>query len=257
MYPRLTRLLDKFFETFGVSTHGKNMQMRFQMYLCILNMAVSIVPIITYFNISDDLHITFWMGEAPQYVALLTPICFFALNLGVTFFSVCGKKINTKSAQIGCFSLFLFLGGTLTIAGAYVLQTSYAVANELMHECGTTVLTQTIDYEWTRLTQFHAECEARMGKPVPIVRCPGYTRTFPNRVYINYIETVENDFNCVGFCQFWSKPLFNEDAEPGKRCATEIGKSVLMKGQTVAIPSIGYGVVIFTAGICLMGYDHL
>lgn len=215
----------------------------------------SIYPIICYFVYSNNIHVLFWMGTAPQYANLSVPVSLSFLNLGVT--GVSQLKLETKRAQRVCFTLFVMLGCINFGAGLWVLIEAGRVSEDLIHQCGSTTLTARIEAEWQRLSQFYSACQVAAGKMIYIQECPGFAATFPNRVYVNYIEDVEIDYNCVGFCQFWAQPVFNLDADRGLRCATALGEEMKSVGNMIGLPTLLIGAIIVTWGICLALYDHL
>lgn len=249
----VTRILDKIFTILNLKVHKTTFKL--QMIICFINLAFSITPIILYFVYSNNIHVMFWMGEAPQWANLSVPMSLCCLNVGVNVVS--GMKLETKRAQRVCFVLFCCLGAVNMGAGAWVILEATRVSEDLIHQCGSTTLTARIEAEWQRLSAFYAACQVNAGKMIYIQECPGFATTFPNRVYVNYIEDVEIDYSCVGFCQFWAQPLFNLDSDRGLRCATALGEEMKSIGNTVGVPTLVIGGVIVMWGICLALYDHL
>eukprot|EP00747_Dinoflagellata_sp_TGD_P164194 gnl/TRDRNA2_/TRDRNA2_183769_c0_seq1.p1 gnl/TRDRNA2_/TRDRNA2_183769_c0~~gnl/TRDRNA2_/TRDRNA2_183769_c0_seq1.p1 ORF type:complete len:255 (+),score=50.21 gnl/TRDRNA2_/TRDRNA2_183769_c0_seq1:244-1008(+) len=250
----INKIFDFFFDQVGFGAH--NNQCYFQLFICFLNLMFSVYPIIMYFTLADDIHIAFWLGPIPQYVNLLVPVVLLFLNIGVNFFSC--VTLSPKSAKVSCFMLFLILGGVLMGAGGYVHMQTGGVAGDLIDECGTTPMTAKMEAEWAKVTKFYERCMAMLGRqPDFIQQCPGFSMAFPNRVLIDYMEEVELDFACAGFCQFWARPLFNMDADRGLRCSTALGNHVTAQGSAVAVPTMGIGLGIVGLGVCLAGYDNL
>jgi hypothetical protein len=249
----VTRVLDALFTQLNLNAQKNTTWL--QMFLCILNLVFSVYPLIMYFVYSNNIHVLFWMGMAPTYANLSVPFSLCLLNLGVTVIST--LRLQTKVSQKLCFILFLVLGSVNIGSGAWVLIEAARVEQDLIHECGSTTLTARIEAEWQRLSTFHAACQATTGKTLYIQECPNFAATFPNRVYVNYIEDVELDYACVGFCQFWAAPLFNLDADRGLRCATALGEDMNSVGNKIGIPTMITGLAIGTWGVCLLLYDHL
>lgn len=241
-----------FNEILGFGAHDNVYQ--FQGFLCLMNILLSSWPILCYFIYSTDFHVVFWLGPVPQYVNLMVPVCLLCLNLGVNYFGFFNKSM-AHTARLSCFLLFLIIGSVLLGAGLYVVTIAEQAANELIAECGQTTLTAKLDGEWARLNAFYDACDPTRKKE--ITQCPGFSETFPNRVYINYLEQLEYEFQCVGFCQFWAKPIFSEDAELGKRCASTLGKHVGAVSAMVGFPTAIQGAAMILIGICLSGYEHL
>lgn len=249
----VTRILDKIFDVLNLRVHNGTFYL--QSFICFVNLAFSIMPIVLYFIYSNNIHVMFWLGEAPQYANLSVPISLTFLNMGVSVVS--NMKLETKRAQRVCFFLFVVLGCVNMGAGAYVVIEANRVSEDLIHQCGSTTLTARIEAEWQRLSQFYSTCQVNAGKMIYIQECPGFAKTFPNRVYVNYIEDVEIDYSCVGFCQFWAQPLFNLDADRGLRCATALGEQMNSVGRMIGMPTLIIGLTIVSWGVCLALYDHL
>jgi len=248
----VTTICDAVFNSVGFGAHENVLQ--FQGFLCLLNILLSSWPLICYFVYSTDFHVVFWLGPVPQYVNLMVPLCMLTLNIGVNYFGFWHKAM-ANTARVSCFLLFFIVGAALLGAGLYVVTIAEAKAHELTSKCGETPITAKLDGEWARLNAFYEACDPSRQKE--ITQCPGYSDTFPNRVYVNYLESLEYEFQCVGFCQFWAKPIFSDDAELGKRCASILGKHVGAVSGMVGFPTAIQGAIMITIGICLSGYDHL
>lgn len=249
----VTRILDKVFTCLDL--RAQEGMFRVQVFICLVNILFSIVPIILYFVYSNNIHVMFWMGSAPQYANLTMPLSLVFLNLGVNF--VTQLRLKGVAAQRTCFILFVMLGCVNMGAGLWVLLEARRVSEDLIGQCGSTTLTARIEAEWQRLSAFYASCQVNAGKMIYIQECPGFAATFPNRVYVNYIEDVEIDYSCVGFCQFWAQPIFNLDSDRGLRCATALGNEMKSVGNIIGMPTLLIGAMIVTWGICLALYDHL
>jgi hypothetical protein len=242
---------DLFFNYLGFGAHTQYYQ--FQLFLCLLNVALSAWPLMCYALYTSDVHIVFWIGEIPQYVNLMVPLCLVTLNIGVNYFSL--VKSSASSARIGCFMLFVTIGALMLGMGLYVAMIATESSAELTEQCGKTPLTAKVEGEWQRLNKFYEECDPKRKKVV--TQCPGFSKEFPNRVFVNYLESLEYEYDCVGFCKFWAKPIFNEGAEMGNRCASAIGEHVGTIEFTVGTPTAMVGAGLLYIGLMLAGYDHL
>lgn len=246
------RICDAFFNKMDFGAH-KN-QLQFQMFLCLVNIMQSVWPILCYLMYTSDIHIVFWLGPTPQYINLGVPVCGIILNVMVTFFRF-APGMRAQDAKVGCFSVFLILGAALIGAGAYVYSHTEQKRSELLHTCGETPMTARLDSEWKKLNTFYSACSPDRSKP--IVACPGFTDEFPNRVFVNYLESLEIEFECTGFCRFWAKPIFNEQAEPGLRCATALAHHIEPVAMSVGMMTMLQGAILLTIGLMLADYDHL
>mmetsp|Transcript_114979 Transcript_114979/g.199357 ORF Transcript_114979/g.199357 Transcript_114979/m.199357 type:complete len:258 (-) Transcript_114979:114-887(-) len=249
----VTRLLDSIFSCLGFGAHHNPARM--QLLICLLNIIFSIVPIIMYIWVSVNIHVIFWLGMAPQYANICVPIALSFLNMGTIAIKYLQPK--AEASRISCFLIFLTLGSVMLGVGLYVQILAYNVAEDLIHRCGASTLSAQLESEWQRLNAFYQQCYVMQGKLELIEQCPGFAEAFPNRVFANYIEDIEYDYNCVGFCQFWAQPLFNMDADRNRRCATEIGEEMEWIGNTVGMPTMLVGLMVVLVGACLALYDHL
>jgi len=249
----VTKFLDAVFTFLNLKAQDSLVFLQF--FICFINLAFSIFPIVMYFVNSNNIHVMFWLGSAPSYANLSVPASLCSLNIGVNLVS--HLKLDTKPSQRLCFALFLVLGSFNMASGANVLMEASRVSDDLIHQCGSTTLTARIEAEWQRLSQFYTSCQYNIGKQIFIQECPGFVAAFPNRVYVNYIEDIELDYACVGFCQFWARPLFNLESDRGLRCASALGEEMISVGSLVGYPTMGIGAIIVIWGICLLQYEHL
>lgn len=243
---------DTFFTRMDFGAHRN--QGQFQAFLCLVNIVQSIWPILCYFMYTSDIHTVFWLGPTPQYVNLGVPCCGIILNLMVTFFRF-APGMKAEDARIGCFSVFIALGSLLMGAGFWVFTLTEQKRVELLHYCGETPMTARLDSEWRALNDFHASCDPSRKKPIHT--CPGFTDEFPNRVFVNYLESLEIEFGCTGFCRFWAKPLFEPDAEQGLRCATALATHLQPVQYSVGMMTAIQGGLLLAVGLMLADYDHL
>jgi len=246
------RICDSFFNQMGFGAH-KN-QYQFQMFLCLVNILQSAWPLLCYFMYTSDIHIIFWLGPVPQYINLGVPLCGIVLNCMVTFFRF-APGMQAHDARVGCFSVFIILGAALIGAGFYVSSLTDQKKNELLHQCGETPMTARLDGEWQKMNTFYGNCDPERKKP--ITACPGFSAEFPNRVFINYLESLELEFGCTGFCRFWAKPIFEPEAEQGLRCATALAHHIEPVSFSVGWMTSIQGGLLVLVGLMLADYDHL
>lgn len=252
----ITRQLDAFFKYFESFGSHKGSVWSTQLFLLMINLILSIYPIICYFTLSSTVHVLFWMGDAPRFVNLAVPLVLLVFNVIVMHFRCVSTPM--KNVQAVLFTTLLAIGAILLGLGAYTLVLSTAASEDLTQACGSTSQTAQLQAETKRLADFLEECQNQHGAVQSVQMCPGFAQTFPNTVYVEYIAKMENDFGCAGFCDYWAEPLFNkEGAEKGLRCATALGEEMESVGTFVGIPTMSYGVLIMGVGLCIAGYDHL
>lgn len=244
---------DFFFNALGFGAHDGKQGYNFQLFLCLLNVILSTWPLVCYVIYTSDIHVVLWLGNVPQYVNLAVPILLVCLNIGVNMFQC--MHFSGPCARIGCFCLFLVLGAILVAMGGFVFAMAEAKAAELLNKCGTTPLPRKIEGTWIKLNKFYEKCDPTRKKD--IVTCEGYSEAFPNRVFVDYLEELEYTFDCVGFCKFWAKPIFNADANPATRCASAVGTHLQTVSFSVGMPTAVLGLIFIVIGVLLSGYDHL
>lgn len=255
----INRPCDWVFNVLNVGAHESTWT--FQLFLCVLNVTLSAWPIICYFLYSADVHSCFWLGTAPQLVSLMVPLVLLGMNGGVQVFLMC--KAEADNARIGCFMLFTLLGSILLGASIYITVLAEGTAQDLVHECGSTPLTSRVEHEWQRLDKFYGACDPK--RKMAVTACPGFEDEFPGKqkVLVSYLETLEKDFECVGFCQFWAKPIFMGDAASPQdpldapRCASALGMHLHYTAHFVGGPISALGIVLLLVGFCLAGYNGL
>jgi len=231
----------------------------FYILLVMLNVSLCALPVLSYLTVSQSPHVVFWLGHEPQDANLLVPAVLLVLAVAMP----CLKFVQA-SQQVVRVSVFLlfFAGGMLMIAGGvHVVMAAHNVSTSLVYHCGTAGATsERMETEWRRLDDFHRTCMSQSGlRGVKVHQCPGYVEmlTSPHDDYVTYLQAVETDFSCSGFCRFWAHPLFTANSEAGRRCASAVGEEVVSTGYLIGLPSMASGAILVGLGGCLVGYDHL
>jgi hypothetical protein len=248
----ITKTYDFIFEVLQIQPQA-NFGKAF-MFGIIVSLCVSAYPILCWSIYSKDLHILFWLGQAPTYGLLAVPaVCFLMLVLG-PMVKCC--KMRYRSTKLFCTATWLIAGIALVGIGFYVTVEVLTIGERLIRRCGEDPLSKELDTLWTRLDKFYEACDPRRQKP--ITSCKGYGPTFKaDDEFLTYLEDVELQFGCTGFCEFWAKPVFDKHSDPALRCATSLGQHLRTLSVTVGMPIIVIGGAILTVGICMGGYDHL
>mmetsp|Transcript_106670 Transcript_106670/g.299690 ORF Transcript_106670/g.299690 Transcript_106670/m.299690 type:complete len:256 (-) Transcript_106670:128-895(-) len=251
----ITLWLDALYDRFDCGGSHKNIW-SFQLYMLAANVLVSLYPLTCYFTICQNVHVLFWVGAAPGYVTLLVPAMVFTLNF-VFGFLQCAKRDGAKT-KASCVSTLTMMGVVFLVAGSYVTWLAYDSTMSLTQQCGKDGLTKRVQSKWDELRRFHEECCKRKGMDdVFIQQCKGFGSKFGDNFYAEYLEDLEYDYDCQGFCQFWARPLFNENGELGRRCVVDLGQEVVKVVYIVGLPSMGFGVFLLLSGACVFGYQHL
>jgi hypothetical protein len=244
---------DGVFEFLNFGAH-KN-QYQFQLFLCLLNILFSVWPLLCFFLYTADIHVVFWLGSTPQYVNLAVPLVLLVLNICITIFRYTPTSQEKIGAQLSCFLIFLLVGSVLVGAGSYVFMITDLRATELTHHCGEKLMTRRLESEWASLNSFYGDCDPKRENAVD--QCEGFEDNFPDQTFANYLEALELEFGCTGFCRFWAKPLFNQASESAQRCASSVAEHIYSTAYTVGAATMGLGATLILVGVCLGRYDHL
>lgn len=259
------KCIDVFHDASGTSnTRGKVGTRRnllsLQMFFFFVNTALSIWPLICYWNFSHNIHIVFWMGMTPARANLLVPLTLYGCAFSLIFFY--SIDLRPKTIKRGIFTVFFLCGAVLMSAGAYVSWEAEYVSAQLHASCGEDPLTAKMQREWQKLATFYDECAQKLGeRPSFIQQCPRFSESLESTAeditYVNYIEDMELDFDCQGFCKFYPIPFFNEDADAGNRCSNLISHTVHRIGHASGVPTMIIGLVMAVIGGLFYGYDHI
>lgn len=251
--------IDYIIEAIGAFFPEEGNRLAFHLFLMLLNLLLSSVNIVLFFKLDANNHITFWLGPATRYINLSVPIVLTLVSIHLFLLNCCSFPKDTVRKII--FVVFCVAGLQLVACSIYVLAISLKAHNDLVYACGKSKMTKAVETEWQRLADFQKECaktEGREENDIFIQQCPGFEEVVnENELMVDYIEDMEYDYGCQGFCQFWSHPLFSEEADTGKRCASLIGADVFDTGFSIGIPTLISGMVTIFIGQVLAQYEHL
>jgi len=256
----VTDAIDTYFDfATGGKADGKEPLRNLQLASVIVNFFLCFWPFLCWLLYRENIHVLFWMGEAPLQVLYITPFALFGGDIGI-YIIACIKAIP-KTAKYLCFALYLINGSVLVGCGLWATKLSWEVSQELESYCGSGLISAKIESEWQRLRRFHETCMEDSGQDdIFIQACPQFEKQFGDeRVYIDYIADLEREYECQGFCKFWSKAFFNTEAEDKSRlrCSDALGKTMEGVGETIGVPTICFGLLVTMKGVMLAAYDNL
>lgn len=229
----------------------------FHIFILLFNLLLSTPNLILWALSDNDVHVIFWLGVAPAYVNMSVPL--FLLLLNVSFWLMkLGFTLSHKFVSNFIFIVFTVVGLMMFGASLLVGIQTWAVVDSLWYSCGHDPLTAKIQSEWDVLAKFQAECIEEHGeKGHYIQQCPGFNELRKGReTYVDYIEDIELDYTCQGFCTTWARPLFDPEMI-GDSCASRIGGHVANVGAWIAIPTMITGQITLNFGQCLSRYRHV
>mmetsp|Transcript_23423 Transcript_23423/g.52880 ORF Transcript_23423/g.52880 Transcript_23423/m.52880 type:complete len:200 (+) Transcript_23423:543-1142(+) len=199
----------------------------------------------------------------------MVPCVIFLPNVGLTLFQSQHCCADEKNPGYQCCSIrtaaaqkvVLIFWGLVAVAciggGGFVLHQAGEVTSNLVQHCGQDPQTAAMEDEWQNLDEFYDKCAPKRNKP--ITRCSGYSGRIKDKAIAEYLEDIEEEFECAGFCKFWAKPLYQEqtEIEPGARCASELGFHVAAAGHNIGFPIVLVGLCYLCVGLLFATYDSL
>mmetsp|Transcript_105729 Transcript_105729/g.341033 ORF Transcript_105729/g.341033 Transcript_105729/m.341033 type:complete len:253 (-) Transcript_105729:101-859(-) len=248
----ITTLLDYLIDTLKCSWRNANL------LACLAVSVLSVYPVVCFLILREKVHVTFWLGPLPVLLNLAVPVALYSTLLVVPCLSCTRFRAGCLRATL--LTWFVANGSMLAGCGLYVLQASYTVSGELIGACGSGARTARVQAEWQRLRRFQQECQRREGqRDIFIQQCPGFRdmQAAPHEAYVDYIEDMELDYDCQGFCHLARKPLFSAENLGLRRCASAVGEEIADVGYAVGLPLLAIGALVALLGACLAGYDHL
>jgi len=250
----ITPAIDWFFDTLGDAGSHKNAGM-FQFIILVINVCLSIHPLVCYFTICQDEHVVFWLGTTPSWACLLVPATMFFMNIQIAFLQF--FKGTRKRTQVSLLRILLTIGIPLLVAGVWVYFEAAQASNQLGNNCGRSPLSSKIQSEWTKVRVFQQACEKKKGEDeIMTPQCAGFDKKFGGNDYAVYIQDMEYDFDCQGFCQVANHALFNK-ASSKVSCSNALSEETMNVGWLVGAPIAGIGLSMILTAACLQGYNHL
>jgi hypothetical protein len=247
-------ICDPFFNKFDIGGH-KNVW-SFRLFMLLFVAGACAHPLICYFTIAQNPHVVFWIGLAPQYVIYFVPVSLVGLFCGMMIMQM--AKLGGRSTRIMIFLVFFIAGSVSLVGGSYLAYASNRANVELTEQCGTSPLTMQMQHVWSRLHAFHQACiEFYQDPEVFVQQCPGFEKTFQDDVYVQYLEDLEFDHGCQGFCHYWSQPFFTEKTDSARHCAAVLGDECERVIYIGAIPIIVLGIALILIGGCTASYEHI
>mmetsp|Transcript_121042 Transcript_121042/g.353730 ORF Transcript_121042/g.353730 Transcript_121042/m.353730 type:complete len:261 (-) Transcript_121042:74-856(-) len=252
--PALTRNIDHVVDNFDF---GKHTACVFVLSILVVVLLLSAEPLILFFELRDNVHIAFWLGPVPIWLNLAVPISLCQMFLIIVCLN-CRQSHHCIKGTLLCW--FTTNGIALIGYGIYAIVHATAVSQELLHDCGSGSFSGQIQAEWERLHTFLEDCKRQEGTTDMFVQqCPGFAamEAPPHYVYVTYIEEMESDYNCQGFCQFHRESLFNTESYQGDSCSQAVGQHLAQVGVEVGTPMVIIGGLVIGLGLCFQHYKHL
>jgi hypothetical protein len=228
----------------------------FHLFIVLVNLVMSLPNIILFLTSDSDIHTDFWLGTTPRYLNVSVPLIMLFLN--ISFWTMTGLSVSFRFVSWFIFVAFAVVALVMNIAAIIVFVITLDAVDSLWYNCGADPLTAEIQTTWDSLAKFQVEgIEEHGDRCLYIQNCPGFGKFRKNHTKtIDYMEDIELDYSCQGFCTTWTRPLFDPE-NTGEPCAAEIGGTVLWSGILIAGPATISGILTFWIGQCLARYKHI
>lgn len=236
---------------------------------------------------SRDVHVLFWLGETP----LLT-LCITSLALCLHFtqsvylrvlkhdrmrelasresgaLNVDSRTVVQKHLTLrrrttkDCLCVLVVIGAVSSFLGCLVASYGVHASYFLTSQCGKGGSTKRLEETHRHLVGFHKKCFAATHKRLAVEQCPGFELAFPPPApYVKYLKDLEHRMRCTGFCHFGSAPMFASNStvwvQSPDRCATKVGRRILLASQVIGWPSGAIGFGVFICSLLLMNYEEV
>eukprot|EP00929_Paragymnodinium_shiwhaense_P006890 TRINITY_DN110843_c0_g1_i1.p1 TRINITY_DN110843_c0_g1~~TRINITY_DN110843_c0_g1_i1.p1 ORF type:complete len:254 (+),score=57.65 TRINITY_DN110843_c0_g1_i1:183-944(+) len=231
-------------------------QCSFRLFILSALVVVCAHPLICYFLVAQNPHVVFWIGLTPQYVMSACMAATMSFFLFFEFLTCCTP--SGKTTKVSILIAFGVCGGVQLGGGMYLASEAGEAKKDLTERCGQTPLTMQIQSTWSKLLAFHTSCTKVTGDDdVFLQQCPRFEEKFQSDVYVQYIEDLEYDFGCQGFCHYHAKPFFAESNEKHIVCSHVLGSQMNNVARYSAYPMAALGAFTLAVGGALASYEHL
>mmetsp|Transcript_42052 Transcript_42052/g.121501 ORF Transcript_42052/g.121501 Transcript_42052/m.121501 type:complete len:268 (+) Transcript_42052:113-916(+) len=232
----------------------------FYCFLLLTSFFLSFFPLVCYFTVSRNPHIEFWLGMEPRLICLIVPGLLALLVLSMPLIK--SQNFSQRSVHVLVFLLFVSAGASMITSAVHLETVALGVSETLVYRCGSAGgASHEVEQNWQQVNAFRRRCVDEVGSQnVDVKRCPGFSQLLDSehKAYVAYLQELESDFECAGFCRFWASPLFAVGhVRAGRRCASAVGQEVARTGHLIAGPVIFSGLAVIAVGGLLAAYDHL
>merc|ERR1711998_348212 len=101
---------------------------------------------------------------------------------------------------------FACCGLVVGLLGAQVFSKGFFTSELLFEHCSAAPGARELESAFTKLDAFYGKCDPT--HTMPIRKCIGFNETFPPPApMVRYLEILELNKHCAGFCRFAAMPL--------------------------------------------------
>mmetsp|Transcript_51757 Transcript_51757/g.123175 ORF Transcript_51757/g.123175 Transcript_51757/m.123175 type:complete len:255 (+) Transcript_51757:129-893(+) len=236
-----------------LSAHDASVGYLFSL-LVLLTVILCIIPVLMAMSYAEDQHISYWLGDTVQMCCYSVPVVLFLVTLAMgTMMVIRPGRVGTRNSIL---IIFVVATAMLVGMGIYMLVKTFHIEADLVYDCGATPTAAELEAETQRLANFKTTCEVQMGRQQLIKQCPGYGEYFPPGGHHSYIESLEEDFECSGFCTYRAETIFTETVATS-RCADALAEDLFFAGLMTSATVAVYGAIVGLTAACMLSYENI
>lgn len=214
------------------------------------------IPVLSALHVGFDGNVDYWIGYHVIWLLLLPIPILFAVNFAMNM----RNRRPKRSMILACLivpSVVLFL-----IGGILSFQAGHINTKLTGRDCATWPRMRVLDLSWQAADKFLQACK----KANPVLKdrmlvqdCPGYEDQMWNtdqKQYWAYLQFLEVNYGCVGFCGGGAGPLWTRTPEyprPPDSCAAAVASVLRTKVQQVALQLIVFACIALFVSLAWMG----
>mmetsp|Transcript_1549 Transcript_1549/g.3992 ORF Transcript_1549/g.3992 Transcript_1549/m.3992 type:complete len:255 (+) Transcript_1549:108-872(+) len=222
--------------------------------LILLTILLAVVPVLMGMSYAEDKHVLHWHGTNLTWACYAIPLvlCFVTFAMGMMMLIRPGRA-GTRNTI-----LLVFVLATTTLVGLGVVLSveTFRLEADLVYDCMATPQASALEAETQRLANFKTACEVQMARQELVTQCPDYGRYFTPGGKHEYIEQLEEDFECSGFCNYRAETLYTE-SESQQRCADALAEDLFSAGVVTSATLMMYGLMLAITSACLLSYENI
>lgn len=216
-----------------------------------------IFPLLSAWHVGFDGNVMFWIGLT-AFLWLLLPIpILFIVNFVMQLRNPRPKRSMILACLVvPCVSFFL-IGGILKFQ-------SGAIETKLGgRDCATWPRMRALDLSWQQANSFLEGCRAAnpaFGSGLLIQTCPGYEDHMwdtGNNEFWPYLQFLEANYGCVGFCKSEGSPLWSRPApvlRPPDACSASVSSVLRTKVKLVAMQLMSFSLMCLFVSLAWMSF---